>query len=612
MASGINHFFGELKRRNVVKVGVAYLVVGWILIEASSVLMPAFGAPDWVFRIFALIVVLGFPLALIFAWAFEMTSAGLMRSEDVPLDQSITPKTGRKLDFTIIGLLVIALGISVTINLTGTRVSVDEGADGAVKSTLKSIAVLPFVNMSSDKENEYFSDGIAEELLNVLVKVQGLEVSSRTSSFAFKGKDTPIPEIADRLGVDHVLEGSVRKAGNTVRITAQLIDVQSDKHLWSASYDRELEDIFVIQEEIAKSIVDALKVALGTEEKATIAHAQNPTDDLEAYQMYLRGRYLWQQRGIENIRQSIRLFQQAINRDPAFARAYSNMAAAYAVSVSNEANEEPPDVVFQMAEEAALKAIELDGTLAEPHAVLGLIQDHQFRWAEAEESYRSSIALQPRGAIGHFWLGIMYSQIGRIGDAVAAFEKAVELEPTSYLMIGWLAYTYFINGDNQQAYESALRSNELTTRSGAYGTLALYHVQRKEFDKALDAWEKMYSLDGDDASHVAAVIAGLRDPSKRDEALQAVHAARERDPLMEVFWHYRDLGELDLAYDSFEVVAAENPTWLSFLWDPDSHAFRQHERFKPLVDSFGFPVYWREAGWPDVCQPVGTDDFECD
>ncbi len=292
-------FFRELKRRNVFRVAVAYAVVGWLLVEVASVLFPTFEAPAWVMKVFATVIILGFPLAMFFAWAYEITPEGLKKEKDIDRSQSITTRTGRKIDYMIIGLLSVAVVFfASTHQWSGEGESTDKTETGETAAVAEqSIAVLPFVNMSDDPANEYFSDGIAEELLNVLVRVEGLRVASRTSSFSFKGKGISIPNIARELNVNHVLEGSVRKAGNTVRITAQLIDVRTDSHLWSATYDRELEDIFAIQDEIAGHIVQALKIALGAGEQESMAHVQKPTENLEAYELYLRGRYFWQRRG---------------------------------------------------------------------------------------------------------------------------------------------------------------------------------------------------------------------------------------------------------------------------------------------------------------------------
>ena len=235
-------------------------------------------------KVFATVIILGFPLAMFFAWAYEITPEGLKKEKDIDRSQSITTRTGRKIDYIIIGLLSVAVVFfASTHQWSGEGESTDKTETGETAAVAEqSIAVLPFVNMSDDPANEYFSDGIAEELLNVLVRVEGLRVASRTSSFSFKGKGISIPNIARELNVNHVLEGSVRKAGNTVRITAQLIDVRTDSHLWSATYDRELEDIFAIQDEIAGHIVQALKIALGAGEQESMAHVQKPTENLEA------------------------------------------------------------------------------------------------------------------------------------------------------------------------------------------------------------------------------------------------------------------------------------------------------------------------------------------
>jgi len=284
----------ELKRRNVFRVGVAYAIVAWLLIEVASVLLPTFDAPDWVMKAFSSLVILGFPLALILAWAFELTPEGIKREADVDRTESITHVTGRKLDFAIIGLLALAVVYfavdKFVLQPAPEPTEVIAEAVPAAEPTMqvKTIAVLPFVNMSGDPEQEFFSDGISEELLNVLAKVKGLRVTSRTSAFAFKGTNASIREIAAELGVEHVLEGSVRMAGERVRITTQLIDVETDSHLWSASYDRELSDIFAVQDEIAAKVGEALKVALLGVDSTLIRSI--PETSIDVYSDYLLAR----------------------------------------------------------------------------------------------------------------------------------------------------------------------------------------------------------------------------------------------------------------------------------------------------------------------------------
>ena len=260
-------FFEELKRRNVVRVGVVYLIAAWLLAQVADLLLENFNAPDWVIQAILVVLIIGFPLALIFAWAFELTPEGLKKEKDVDRSQSITPVTGRKLDRAIIVILVIALSYFIWESRVQHQHSEAPEQQAVVEPapaepSAKSIAVLPFVNMSSDPEQEYFSDGISEEILNSLAKIKELKVAGRTSSFAFKGQNQDLRQIGDTLGVEHILEGSVRKSGAQVRITAQLIQVDDGFHLWSETYDRELTDVFAIQDEIATAILKQLKAAL--------------------------------------------------------------------------------------------------------------------------------------------------------------------------------------------------------------------------------------------------------------------------------------------------------------------------------------------------------------
>ncbi|MCH7508600.1 MAG: hypothetical protein IIB68_01995 [Proteobacteria bacterium] len=404
--------FRELKRRNVIKVAIAYAVVAWLLIEVTATTFPMLRLPDWTATFVTVLLMIGFPVALIFAWAFEITPEGIKREKDVDRSQSITHITGRNIDYIIIAALVLALGFfafdkfvldpsrdAELVRAATEAVTEQVSEPGKSETAEKSIAVLPFINMSDDPGNEYFSDGISEELLNVLIKVEGLRVVSRTSSFAFKGKDISIPEIARKLNVDHILEGSVRKAGNTVRVTAQLIDVRTDSHLWSGTYDRELEDIFAIQDEISGQIVQALKVALGAGEQEAMAHARKPTENLAAYELYLRGRYFWQRRGEDNIRRAIDLFEQATELDPQFARAWSSLAAAHiTLPTYSDALE---DEQFPLAVSAAQKALMLDDTLAEAYAVLGDVARTDRKWTEAEAHYLRAIASEPKNSTAH-------------------------------------------------------------------------------------------------------------------------------------------------------------------------------------------------------------------
>ena len=330
-------FFNELKRRNVFRVAAAYVIVGWLIMQAGEVMGPALRLPDWINSALAFFLILGFPLAMFFAWAFELTPEGIKKDKGVDQDQPIANGAGGILNRTIIIALVLALGFFVydkfvldperdaeLVQATQTAAAqTEDSASASIEDTNpdeKSIAVLPFINMSSDPEQEYFSDGITEEVLNLLAKTPELKVTSRSSVFSLKGQPIDIPTVAAKLGVAHILEGSVRKAGNRVRITAQLIEAGSDVHMWSETYDRELDDIFAIQDEIAQEVVKALHIQLlGDAPTAT-------STNVEAYQLYLRGNHFATLDTRESLESSIAAYREAIALDANFAPPWEGLS----------------------------------------------------------------------------------------------------------------------------------------------------------------------------------------------------------------------------------------------------------------------------------------------
>src|SRR5437763_3369010 len=307
-------FFAELKRRNVYKVAVAYTVISWLVLQAASLLFVTFEAPPWAMKVFVVAVALGFPIALVLAWAFEITPEGIKRAEDIEPSDSITHKTGRKLTVLIV-VLAMAASALLTYQLTKRGGASAKSERPVESSAAKSIAVLPFVDMSQAKDQEYFCDGISEEILDALAKVDGLRVVARTSSFSFKGKNTDVSEVANKLNVENVLEGSLRREGNRIRITAQLISARNGFHLWSDTYERELKDVFAVQDEITRAIVDALKV------KLAVAPPARTRQNTEAYDLYLQGLYFSNKSTEEELRKSLDLFQRSLEKDPNSARA---------------------------------------------------------------------------------------------------------------------------------------------------------------------------------------------------------------------------------------------------------------------------------------------------
>jgi TolB-like protein len=595
--------FAELRRRNVFRVAIAYLVTAWLVAQVAQLAFESFGTPDWVMKTLIFLLAIGLPFAVIFAWAFELTPEGIKREKDVDRSQSITPQTGRKLNYTIIGVLAAALAISIASHRWTPAGPDAPEAPATTSQSRKSIAVLPFVNMSDDPGNEYFSDGISEELLNVLVKVEGLRVASRTSSFSFKGKNTPIPEIAEALDVEHVLEGSVRKAGNTVRVTAQLIDVKTDSHLWSETYDRKLEDIFVIQDEISAHIVDELKVALGAGE--VVQTHSRPTESLEAYENYLRGRHFWQRRGEDNIRKAIELFGLATETDPAFARAWSSLAAAH-ITLPTYA-ENPDRSNFDLARGYAEKALSLDASIAEAHAVLGDVARLDTNWAEAVSHYRQAIDFEPANPTGYLWYAEHQASVGHSQGALASALKSLELDPFNAGTNSVVSYAYAANGDLDTAITYAQAATDLGHPWAIYDVIGMT-LQSGDVGAAIELVETRLNPASEERKGFEKRLAAAEDPGKIDAYLDwaRVYFADQPERLA---WELAWLGRIDEAASLFTRIELRGPDWM-YLWLPAVQRFRQHPVFPVLLQRYGLVDYWDEFGWPETCSRAG-DEITC-
>jgi TolB-like protein/Tfp pilus assembly protein PilF len=419
-------FFEELKRRNVFRVGIAYVVTAWLVVQVVETIFPAFGFGDGAIRTAVIVLAIGFPIALIFSWLFELTPEGLKRDRDVDRSASVSRHTGKKLDRAIIVVLALALGYFAI-----DKFVIDPARDAAREEMIterarteavigsfgdNSLAVLPFVNMSNDVENEYFSDGVAEEVLNLLAKIPDLRVISRSSSFSFRGKDIDIPSIAEQLNVALVLEGSVRRYGNQVRITAQLIEARSDTHLWSETYERELVDVFAIQDEISAAIVESLRDTIDLE--ADEAPRTAAAVSIEAHDAYLRGQYLLAKREVGG---AAREFEKAISLDSEYALAHAQLAIAYWLGGDERA---PAHVDRAMA---------LDPSIAEAHAAAGLMSWDGQDFQGALKHFERAIQINPSYADVYTWMANMlqFSQ-GRYAEAFALREKAVQLDPLSW------------------------------------------------------------------------------------------------------------------------------------------------------------------------------------
>jgi TolB-like protein/Tfp pilus assembly protein PilF len=426
------NFFAELKRRNVYKVAVAYVVVAWLLIQAASIFLPAFDAPPWVMKFLIVIVVFSCPVVLVLSWAFELTPEGIRLESEIAPNKSIARRTGRKIIGITIVLAVLAAGLMLFQIMRSPPSAVEKKLAAPVAEPIenKSIAVLPFDNLSHDPENAYFSEGIQEEILTRLAKIGDFKVVSRTSTEKYKSSPENLREIARQLGVAHILEGSVQKTADQVRVNVQLINALNDAHLWAETYDRKLTDIFAVESEIAKAVAENLQAKLnGRAEKVLAAR---PTENPQAHELYLKGRYFWNKRTTQNLEKAIGFFQQAIDLDPHYALAYAGLGDAHSIVPIYAGTPPKDDVPKALA--AARKAVEIDDSLAEAHTSLAnaLVMDLQL--ATAEPEFRRAIELNPNYATAHQWFGESLFGEGRYPEALAELERAHELDPLSLII----------------------------------------------------------------------------------------------------------------------------------------------------------------------------------
>ena len=434
----------------MVRVSIAYIVVSWLLIQAAGVLEPALLLPDWVDRVVTVLLLIGFPIVILFAWAFELTPDGVKLTKEVDRNRSITPKTGKKLEHFTIGALSLVVVFFLIKEFTPLgrqaveeAIAPDQPANVEMarteKSAIPSIAVLPFEDYSENADQDHFSRGIAEEILNLLAKTNGLRVAARTSSFAFAGSEIDIRDIGNKLNVNTVLEGSVRKSGDKIRITAQLIKIEDGYHLWSETYDRDYSDIFKIQDEISASIMTSLKVhLLGEEEHAIVAERSH---DMDAYSAYLIGKERLALSDKENIEAAVKKLEESIRIDPDYAPAYAALARAW-LSLEWQDHSPEKEEVDLVAIPAIERAIELSPNLPEAIAVRGLHHLHRFRYEEARKDFDRAIHLNPNYALAYLWRSETFYEQEKFLDMLADKEKAYSLDPMSLEISDQLAYDY--------------------------------------------------------------------------------------------------------------------------------------------------------------------------
>ncbi len=600
----------ELKRRRVFRVAAMYGFAAWLITEVSATVFPALFVPDWAITFVVVLLITGFPIAMILAWIFDVGAGGIVRTAIVSDSQrEMDSGRGRAL-YT--GLLITATAL-LTLALYHFGL---KGYNWIADDQPNSIAVLPFENMSNDPGNDYFSDGISEELLNLLAKIPNLQVTARTSSFVYRGESVDAREVGRNLGVATVLEGSVRWSGDDrIRITAQLIDVSNGFHLWSETYNRELKDIFEVQDDISRKIVDALKIQLVGEEPPVLAATLNapPTGDLQAYQYYLEARHKWRQRGERSLTDSIELFQKALALDPSYARAASGLAAAYVVLAGY--SDLPEEEGQKLAREAVYKALALDPTLAEAHSVLALINVEHLNWSDAESDFYNAISLDPNDATTHQWYSYLLVRTGRLQEALEQALEAQRLEPDSPIINSHLASVYLTLADN----EKALHYSEEADRLGLAANVdmmprVLIHVRRGELEEAQRLFGTISSVQGHEqqSEFIRISIQAITDPAAAAELLQRVNQAGDEVPLREQLRMYVYFGDPGRALITARRIVESDPKKLDLqmLWSPEGAALRAQAGFPEILDSIGLVDYWHRYGWSEMCR-AGVDGISC-
>jgi adenylate cyclase len=605
-------FFDELKRRNVVRVGVAYIVASWVILQVTDLVLEGINAPDWVLQTLMYLIALGFFAAVIIAWAYEITPDGIKREKDIVPDASVTTATAKKLDKITIGLLVIVLSVFALDRFVleqpasvpdtgsdpfseapavGIAISPDEkrALTPSISDDRQSVAVLPFVNMSDDAQNEYFSDGISEELLNVLVKIESLRVPSRTSSFTFKGSDMKLSDIGRELGVDHVLEGSVRKAGSRIRVTAQLIDVNTDSHLWSDTYTRELDDIFAVQDEISKAIVQALQVTLsGDDEQQLTNHG---TENVEAYNKYLMGRHIWNRRTLLALTEAVEPLKEAVALDPGFEKAWTALADTYALSP--EYGVGPIEQFVPLANEAITKALAINPASARALTARGYVKSmYEYNIGGALKDFELAIELEPGYATAHQWYGEILAVARRLDEALEQIEIAIRLDPLAPVIRhvkGWLLAGGLRFEEAEAGYREVFKVDP--DYSHTHYNLRILYILTGKYDLARQesAITKTY-FDYDDTP-ILALIDSLENPDDQALRQRALELLNNIDTTIYPDGSsgnaqlYMILGEHERALDNMEMAFEAGDPYAIHMnrFDQYYGPIREHPRFQALL-----------------------------
>jgi TolB-like protein len=580
------NFFSELKRRNVYKVAVAYAIVGWLLVQIATQVFPFLEIPNWVVRLVIVLVAIGFPVALVIAWAFELTPEGIKRTEDV--DPAASARQPRKHVWILV--VIVGAALSIGVFFVGRYTVGNKTATGlADELPTKSIAVLPFESLSEDKSNTYFAEGVQDEILTRLAKVADLKVISRTSTQRFKSAPSDLRDIAKQLGVANLLEGSVQKANDQVRVNVQLINALTGAHLWAEIYDRKLTDIFSVESDIAKTIADTLQAKLTGSEKTAIA--KKPTANPEAYELYLKGRFFWNKRTGADLLKAIDYFNQAIAKDPAYALAYAGLADSYLL-LSPYGAAAPKDSVPQ-AKAAVKKALELDDTLAEAHASSArIISGYDFDSQQAIAEFERALQLNPNYATAHHWFAAgPLLALGRFDQSVVEGKRSIELDPLSLINNADFGNDYYYARRYAEAIAQLRKTIEIEPRFYlAHFYLGQAFQAKGLLPEAITEYRKATELD-DDPFALALLGQAYARAGRRDEANRILVQLNQEAKTRYVSPYgvglmYLGLGDKKRAMDELERAYRENDGGdvYNIRIDPMLDDLRGDPRFEALAE----------------------------
>jgi len=606
--------FEELKRRNVIRVAILYVVTAWLMLQAADVGMSALGLPDWTGKFVMFLLALGFPIALIFSWIYELTPEGIKRESEIDRSESITSHTAHRINLTIGVLLVVAIAVVVADRLIEEEPAAQApavvAAAGAPEPAQpvddKSVAVLPFANLSGNPDEDYFSDGMTEEILNVLAKNTALKVAARTSVFKFKGQGGDIRKIGEELGVGHVIEGSVRRDGERIRVTAQLIRVDDGFHVWSETYDRELKSVFAIQDDIARRIAGELQATLEVGEAA----ADRPDVDPQAYDDYLKGRALYRAR--RDIARAVAHFERAVQEAPEMAAGWASLSLALEVAhwfVTPLQLEALGNVLDRMRK-AAGKAEELDPGSAMTLHALANVARADGAYSQAERLYLKSIASDPTYPDVREDYAELLFNMGYVDEALVAARELIGLEPLVWVFwarIGDVG-AYLDRSDLTAEFSESVLKVDPTTAFGLLGEFQQAFVNGR-FDEARVAMDAAYQKDPASVGPERALFLWSIGEVDIDEEIARAAIGHS------IFYsqYAIPLGDADLLFRSLEVSRAPQHRYaMSYaLFMPIAAPYLADPRAKQLLRDHGYERYWRQRGWPANCRPLGDDDFEC-